>query len=83
MNFVLGRNCICALTLVLTLFPAVASASDVAFELDSNLTEQPETVENYFSYDSPLYEGLWPGTIEAFRQSDIQPVFTFCIAFNR
>ena len=38
-----------------------------------------------FMYNSPLYDGLWPMTIEAFKQSDMsvdQAVFTFNIAMS-
>lgn len=37
-------------------------------------------------YDSPLFDGLSPMTIEAFRQGDVpkdKEIFTFNIAFNR
>ncbi len=36
-------------------------------------------------YNTPLYDGLWPMTIEAFKQSDMpvdQAVFTFNIAMS-
>ncbi len=37
-------------------------------------------------YDSPLLDGLYPMTIEAFKRADApkdKEVFTLCIAFNR
>jgi hypothetical protein len=42
---------------------------------------------NFFNmYNSPLYDGLYPMTIEAFKRADEpkdKEVFAFCIAFNR
>jgi hypothetical protein len=54
-----------------------ASAADVDFELGPNSFEEPAVTPVDFnfafkSYDHPLYEGLWPMTIAAFRTRDSQ-----------
>jgi hypothetical protein len=85
------------LALAATACSVSASAADVEFEVDSKVFEQravrrPEfTVERgefpilKQSYDHPIYEGLWPMTLAAFRQSeetkDVE-IFTFNIASN-
>lgn len=83
------RQTVFAIALALSSLPLTASADDVSFELDTHLFEEPAVVEEnfaLFSYDSPLYDGLWPMTREAFRASDFpvdKEVFTFSIASNR
>jgi hypothetical protein len=47
--------------------------------------QEQVTLSNSAAYDSPLYEGLWPMTIEAFQASDApndKEVFAFNLALN-
>jgi len=65
-----------------------ASAADVEFEVQGDQFEKPTAAKpnfvNFF-YDSPLYKGLWPMTLEAFNRLD-EPKDTefptMCIAAN-
>lgn len=62
-----------ASTIAFGLIHPSALAEDVEFDLDENLFDEPAVAEKFiedFSSDSPLYEGLWPMTIEAFRGID-------------
>ena len=82
------RTAIATLVVALGTLSLTASAADVDFEIGPKLCEEPAVVEEnfaLFSYNSPLYDGLWPMTREAFRRSDwnTREVFTFNIAFNR
>jgi hypothetical protein len=62
--------------------PGVACAADVDFEFGPTLFQRPSVekpatnetgfgvrmvIDNQRSYDSPLYQGMWPMTLEAFR----------------
>lgn len=76
------------LALAMTACSISASAADVDFEVRSDVFEHPaELVKNFAeaTYDHPLYEGLWPMTLKAFRQLDMprdKEFFTLCIAAN-
>lgn len=67
---------------------AATRAEKVRFECDASLFESVANSESEvspFDYDTPLYEGLWPMTIEAFRRGDWEhdrEVFSFCIAIR-
>jgi hypothetical protein len=90
------RTLFCTVIVAACLGASVACAADVEFEFGSILIEQTtvekpaanETglenrmvIDDQRSYDSPLYEGLWPMTLEAFRgnhrmvRTDAVPTF--------
>lgn len=77
------------LAIVLSIYSIGVSAAELEFEIGENLFEEPaDAGENFalFSYDHPLYDGLWPMTREAFQRLDTpdpKKIFGFTIAFNR
>jgi hypothetical protein len=71
------------------------SAADVEFECDATMFEEPAggdevynrrfTIEGHPNLDSPLYEGLWPMTLDAFHGSKERTVpreFKFAFPVN-
>jgi hypothetical protein len=70
----------CAVALAVWFGAMAAHAADVEFECDENMLERPIpvnhdvkhrfTIEGWPNLDSPLYEGLWPMTLEAFAPND-------------
>ena len=80
------RTAIYTAITMLILQTAASRAEKVKFEFDEGLFEPAiatEHVPSFFNYDTTLYDGLWPMTIEAFRRMDWEDdkeVFTFTIA---
>lgn len=80
------RPLLSLLALALALESIHASAADLEFEFGPTLfekaTEKPSkidtgfgrrfTIESRPSYDSPLYKGLWPMTLAAFRHEALR-----------
>jgi hypothetical protein len=85
------RRKVFALAIVIGFANASAIAENVKFEISEKPFESSAVAKRntaIFSYDSSLYDGLWPMTIEAFKKSDWNvdediEVYAFSIAFNR